>query len=400
MTAMPPRGPSQHDADAPAPMPVAPVSTVVGYGSAAPRGSGMRGAVLGAAVGGVLALAVVVYLAWTIGTAAVVVASLLALVPLAGLVLAIRWVDRWEPEPRAALWFAFAWGAGVAVAVSLVINTVAQLALFQAGNDELAATSTTAVVVAPIGEETAKGLGVLLIFLVWRRHVDGPVDGLVYAATVATGFAIVEDVLYFAQAQAYGEGVAVVFALRALFSPFAHLMFTACIGLALGWAARRGGLSWTWAGALGWVGAVALHALWNGAAMLGDGSAFLVLYIFVQVPLFVAAVLLVVWLRRQEGLAVAEGLEHYRGAGLLTPADLYMLSALGRRSAARRWARGARGPGGEQVLREFQDAATALAYQRHRMIHGRAGRTGEVEERELVQAMASARERVHQVLGV
>ena len=244
----------------------------------------------------------------------------------------------------------------------------------------------------------------LVIFLWWRRHVDGPVDGLVYAATVATGFAIVEDVLYFAQAHEYGaqDGapVALVFALRALFSPFAHLMFTACIGLALGWAARRGGLSWVWAGVLGWIGAVALHALWNGAAMIGDGSTFVVLYIFVQVPLFCGAVVLVVWLRRKEGLAVAEGLEPYRGAGWFTPADLYMLSALSRRAAARRWARQARGSEGEKALREFQDAATALAYQRHRVIHGRAGQDGPVDEHELARTAAAARAQVHVVLGV
>src|SRR5699024_8380816 len=115
--------------------------------------------------------------------------------------------------------------------------TWAQLSLLRTGIDELAVLGITGTFVAPLVEETAKGLGVLVIFLRWRRHVDGPVDGLVYAATVATGFAVVEDVLYLAQAHAYGDGgaVATVFALRALFSPFAHLMFTACIGLALGW---------------------------------------------------------------------------------------------------------------------------------------------------------------------
>lgn len=363
---------------------------------------GMRGAVVGATVGGVLAVAVVVFLARTIGTDAVVVASLLALFPLAGLLLAIRWVDRWEPEPRAALWFAFAWGAGVAVAVSLVVNTWSQLALLETGVDELAAFGITGVLVAPLVEETAKGLGVLVIFLAWRRHVDGPVDGLVYAATVATGFAIVEDVLYFAQAHAYDDGpsVAGVFAVRALFSPFAHLMFTACIGLALGWAARRGGLTWVWAGSLGWVGAVALHALWNGTALLGTGMTFIGVYVLVQVPLFIGAVLLVVWLRRQEGLAVAEALEPYRHSGWFTAADLHMLSALSRRTEARRWAWRVGGPEGERALREFQEAATALAYQRHRVRHGRAGDMGQAEELELAQRAAERRAQVRARLNV
>lgn len=368
------------------------------------RGGGPRGAVVGAAIGGLLAIGVVVFLAVSIGPGAVVVASLLALVPLAALLLAIRWVDRWEPEPRAALWFAFAWGAGVAVVVSLFLNTAAMVGLVVAGVDELSAEATTAVLVAPIVEESAKGLGVLIVFLAWRRHVDGPVDGLVYAATVATGFAVVEDVLYFAEAQQYGaaEGtsVAVVFALRALFSPFAHLMFTACIGLALGVAARRGGASWVWLGALGWVGAVALHALWNGSAMLGDGTGFLLAYVFVQVPLFAGAVALVFWLRKKEGLAVAQGLAPYAHHGWFSAADLHMLSSLTRRAQARRWAQSIRGTDGEQALREFQDAATALAYQRHRVEHRRVGHEGIANEQVLAARAAVARARVTEVLGV
>ena len=169
------------------------------------QGRAPRGAVLGASIGGLLTLAVVVYLAVSIGTGAVVVASVLALVPLAGLLAAVRWVDRWEPEPRSALVFALAWGAGVAVAISLFFNTAAMLALVLAGTDAAAAQITTAVVVAPLVEESAKGLGVLVVFLAWRRHIDGPVDGLVYAATVATGFAVVEDILYFAEAHQYGD---------------------------------------------------------------------------------------------------------------------------------------------------------------------------------------------------
>jgi len=369
-----------------------------------PRGGGMRGAVVGAVIGGVLAVGVVTYLAVSIGPGAVVVASLLALVPLAALLLAVRWVDRWEPEPRAALGFAFAWGAGVAVVIALVLNTAATGGLLLVGVDELSAQTTTAVLVAPVVEETAKGLGVLVIFLAWRRHVDGPVDGLVYAATVATGFAVVEDVQYFAQAHGYGAGegtsVALVFALRALFSPFAHLMFTACVGLALGHAARRGGASWVWLFPLGWLGAVALHAVWNGSALMGNGAGFLVAYVFVQVPLFVGAIVLVVWLRKQEGLAVARGLAPYAGAGWFTAADLDMLSSLTRRKQARAWALRTRGAAAEQALREFQDAATDLAYQRHRVEHRRAGPEGLVDEQVLAARAARARARVFELLGV
>ena len=150
---MPPRGPRLGDQSASGPAPVRGTGVpVVDYGAPAPRGSGMRGAVIGAGIGGVLAVGVVVYLSATIGTGAVVVAAVLALVPLAGRLRAIRWGGRWEPEPRAALWFAFAWGAGVAVVISLIVNTWAQLAFVQSGLDEVAALGMTAVVVAPLVE--------------------------------------------------------------------------------------------------------------------------------------------------------------------------------------------------------------------------------------------------------
>jgi RsiW-degrading membrane proteinase PrsW (M82 family) len=78
-------------------------------------------------------------------------------------------------------------------------------------------------------EELAKGLGIVLIFLFARKHFDGPVDGIVYAAWVAGGFAFTENILYFG-----GElldsssplAVAQVFLIRGLMSPFAHIMFT------------------------------------------------------------------------------------------------------------------------------------------------------------------------------
>lgn len=362
---------------------------------------GPRGAVVGASVGGALAVGVVVLLAATFGAVAVAVAAVLALVPLGALTLTVRWVDRWEPEPRSALLFALAWGAGVAVLVALVLNTASSVALVVSGLDETSAAALTASVVAPVVEESVKGLGVLVVFWCWRRHVDGPVDGIVYAATVATGFAVVEDVLYLAHAfEGGGAEVAAVFALRALFSPFAHLMFTAPVGLAVGVAARRGEASWLWRAPLGWLLAVALHALWNGSATLGGGELFLALYVLVQVPLFVGAVVLVLWLRRQEGRAVAEALAPFAAHGWFTAADLQMLSSMSARSRALQWARGVGGPAGEAALREFQEAATALAYQRHRVLHRRVGTEGLVDEQVLAARAARARGRVRDLLAV
>nr|WP_297422353.1 PrsW family intramembrane metalloprotease [uncultured Actinotalea sp.] len=337
------------------------------------------GTLLTAVVLGVLTLVAVGVVGFMVGPPAFPVATVLALVPLAAVLGTVLWVDRWEPEPWSALAVAFGWGASVSVLVALVLNSSAQTALLLVGLDDLRAGALTATFVAPVVEEGIKALGVLLLFLVWRRWFDGPVDGLVYAATVAAGFAFVENILYFGQAVSEsavgadgGEAVAVVFVLRAVMSPFAHVLFTGAVGLALGWASRRSTGAWVGAFVGGLVVAVGLHALWNGAATLGTDSSFLAIYVTVQVPLFLGVVGLVAWLRAREARLVRERLTEYAAAGWLAPQELRMLSSLGARRASRRWARSRGGRAAEGAMRSFQTTASRLAHHRHRVMTDRA----------------------------
>ena len=168
--------------------------------------------------------------------------SLLALVPLGIVLVTVRWIDRWEPEPRGVLLAAFLWGAGVATVVSMIVNTTAALLIMANTGDVDGAEMVSAVVAAPLIEEGTKGLGVLLIFLLRRRSFDGPVDGIVYAAVTAAGFAFAENILYFAR---YSDNILCVFVIRGLASPFAHVTFTACTGIAIGLSVRRRS-RWTW----------------------------------------------------------------------------------------------------------------------------------------------------------
>ncbi|KGM12519.1 PrsW family intramembrane metalloprotease [Cellulomonas carbonis] len=357
--------------------PTTPVPSSVLAPLVPPRVRPGAGAVVVVVLLGVFGLGAVGLVGMLVGPPAFPAAVALALVPLVGVLAAVLWVDRWEPEPWQALGVAFGWGASVSVLVALVANTTAQTVLLAAGVDELRAGAWTATFVAPVVEEGIKGIGVLVLFLVWRRYVDGPVDGVVYAATVAAGFAFVENVLYFGQA--VGEaavlgddgGVAVVFVLRAVMSPFAHVLFTAAVGLALGLSVRRGRAAWVGAFPLGLVVAMLLHGLWNGSASLGDGMGFLVLYVVVQVPLFLGTVALVVWLRHREAVVVRTRLAEYAAAGWFAPHEVQMLASLRLRRTARRWAARSGGPSGRRAMRAFQTAASRLAHQRQRAATGR-----------------------------
>lgn len=357
---------------------------------------------------GVLALVALAAVGLQIGLDALPLAAALALVPLAGVLLAIRWVDRWEPEPWQALAVAFGWGASVAVLVSLVLNTGAQLLLVATGVPELEASAWAATVVAPVVEETVKALGVLLVFLAWRRSFDGPVDGLVYAATVAAGFAFVENILYFGTTMVESEEVAgagsalvTVFLMRGVMSPFAHVLFTACTGLALGIAAeRRSRGAWVVAFPVGLLGSVGLHALWNGSATMGDGTTFLTMYVVLQVPLFLGVVGLVVWLRRREAAVLRRRLGEYAAAWWFAPAEVHMLASLGERRRAAAWAATRGGPAARGAMRDFQRAATRLAYLRHRADRQGGDPRVRQDEGAALGAVVVARQRLARALAV
>lgn len=345
-------------------------------------------AVLGIAVGGIALLVVILYLFVALGVPAVMVSAVLALIPLTVVLLTVRWIDRFEPEPRAALWFAFLWGAGVAVALALIVDLGVQIG---AAGDPSAREFAAAVFQAPLVEETAKGLGVLILAFAVRRYFDSPVDGVVYGAVIAGGFAFTENIVYFGGAFAENgtSGLGAIFVVRALLSPFAHVMFTACTGFAVGFAARRygsGGILLAWV--IGLLPAMFLHGLWNAAGFFVDD--FLGYYVAVQVPLFLIAVAAVVLLRRHEIAIIRRRLQEYTAAGWFLPGEVAWLATSAGRRAARRWARSRSRAAGESMKR-FTADATALAFTRERMVSGRAGIGSTADEAALLQSVTAER---------
>lgn len=377
-----------------APQPAEPVWTQQVYRTS----SGTILGVVGVAVLTLLLLGVFGYLVVFLGPGAVAVGFLAALLPLAIVLWAVAWIDRWEPEPRLALLFAFLWGAAASVAIALLVDLGVQVAATLA-TGEGSGVFLQAAVQAPIVEETAKGLGVLILFFVARKHFAGPVDGLVYGAVVAAGFAFTENIQYFGLALAEGglDNLGLTFFVRAVMSPFAHVTFTALTGLALGLAARRH----AGAGAIGYfvvglVGAILLHALWNGATFFVTSlESYASYYLLVQVPIFVALIVMTVLVRRHEIRLTEARLGEYAAAGWFTPAEVQMLATWPGRRQARAWARTL--PGDRSAaMKTFTRDATRLAMTRQRMITGRNELVHRTTENELLAAVASAR---RQVLG-
>jgi len=321
---------------------------------------------------GVLMLLLIVlvgYFLSFVGTGASAVGAILALVPLTGVLLAIRIVDRWEPEPRSLVLFAIGWGAIAAVAIALGVDLL--LTVLLRPPDTQASEIFAAVVQAPIVEEFGKGLGVLIIFAIGRRAFDGPIDGIVYGALIGAGFAFTENIQYFAQS--YIEGgvgqTSVTFFMRGIMSPFAHVMFTSVTGVAVGLAARRGATTAQAVGPwmVGLAGAIALHAFWNASAVFND---FFTLYLLAQIPLFIVFILGVLALRREEVRLTRTRLGDFATAGWFTSQEVDMLATPTGRRNALRWAKTLRGDR-TAIMKGFILDATALAMARQREITGR-----------------------------
>jgi len=347
--------------------------------------------IIGIVIVSLITLYVVVFLINGLGGDAFALGGIMALVPLVIVFFAVRWIDRWEPEPRAAVIFAFLWGAGVAVLIALLVGSEVDNLINTMGGPGPGYEFFGAAIQAPIVEETGKGLGLLILFLVARKHFDGPVDGLVYAAWVAGGFAFTENILYFGSqlldAGGVDGSVFQIFLVRGIMSPFAHVMFTACTGIALGFAARRtGALGAIGFFILGLIPAIFLHALWNGALFFV--SDFYGYYAIVQFPLFVMAVVLVVFLRRQESKLTRDRLGEYAAVGWFSSEEINALATPAGRRQAISWAR-AQGKGRE-MKRYIQDA-TKLAFARQRIITGRATIGAQADEATMLAAVVESR---------
>ncbi|HXR44122.1 MAG TPA: PrsW family intramembrane metalloprotease [Pseudolysinimonas sp.] len=349
------------------------------------------GGIIGFIVAGVALLLVIAYLVLVLGPGIALVGGILALVPLTVVLLGVHWIDRWEPEPRGILLFAFLWGAGVSIVIALFVDSGVQVLLKANGGPTQASELFQAIVQAPIVEEGAKGLGVLLIFLVANKYFDGPVDGIVYAATVAAGFAFAENIQYFGlqivQEGGFDGSVGQIFFLRGILSPFAHAMFTSMTGLFIGIAAQRGG---RWLGVLfffiGWIPAALLHAFWNGS--LSFVYDFFGYYFAVQVPLFILAIVMVVLLRRRDTRMTQLRLGEYAAAGWFNPNEVVALATPAGRRASRAWARSHRLG---RVMRQYIQDATRLAFTRNRIVTGRDRDRAQYDEAALLAKVTAER---------
>ncbi len=293
----------------------------------------------------------------------------MAVIPVPFYVMLALWLDRFEAEPPRTLAETFAWGATVAITLSLLANSYAESAA-AAVLGPAAARFVGSVISAPVVEEIAKGIALLFLYHELEDEFDGVIDGVVYAAMVGLGFAMVENVQYYGQSYSAGaESSVSTFVTRGMLGPFAHPFFTAMIGIGLGVAREAHGRGRKYLPPfIGFCAAIALHSVWNLAASFE--SWFLAAYLLVMVPAFVG-VLGLIWLSlRREGGVIREHLRHLVEEGMLPPEELERLCDVGGRLRATLAAWRVGGTAAWRERRELHQLASELAFHRWRVSRG------------------------------
>lgn len=184
----------------------------------------------------------------------------------------IYWMDRYEKEPRRLLGIVFSWGTFIAAGSAFLINSVLSIGIILFTGSEVAAELTTGSLIAPVVEETLKSAAVLLIFLIYYQEFDSILDGIVYAAITALGFAATENAYYI-----YSYGFAVdgwagfwdLVLIRVILVGWQHPFYTAFFGIGLA-VARLTSHRWLrWAApVMGLIIAITVHAGHNTLTVL------------------------------------------------------------------------------------------------------------------------------------
>ena len=212
----------------------------------------------------------------------------------------INWLDRYEKEPKLLLGAAFVWGVVIAGGGAFILNTAFGIGIYVLTGSEGAAEFGTTSIVAPIIEEGLKGLAVLVVFLMFRNEFDSVLDGVVYAAVTAMGFAAIENVLYIYRngyLESGWEGLWTLVIIRVILVGWMHPFFTAFTGIGLAIARMsRNVLVKIIAVPTGYAIAVTAHAFHNTFSGLIGGVEGFVAGTFVDYLGYAAMIVFIIWM--------------------------------------------------------------------------------------------------------
>jgi RsiW-degrading membrane proteinase PrsW (M82 family) len=305
---------------------------------------------------------------------AFVLASVLWVLYLVPWVLFIRHEDMYDPEPAKLTLVGFVWGGFIATWVmALEANTAVISLVGKLGSPELARDWGPSIA-APFVEETAKGVGVVMLVLFARQHVRSSFDGAILGAFVGLGFQVLEDFSYSINAAAAaGPGNEA----QAVFGQFisrgfmgglwSHALYTGLVGAGIGYFVSRTDQSngKRARGLLLPIGAAwLLHFVWDSPFVNGTTfTAVTGVAKFVIYPLIFVMAIRWATRRRREDLGVLLASEVSNGTLSADDVELLVMSRHERRQGLRHIKKedGAAHRDERHRIRGARDLATALA---------------------------------------
>jgi len=332
-----------------------------------------------------LGLLVLLAIGFETGIVNLLIGMIFATIPVPIYVTLVLWIDRYESEPLWLLATAFCWGALVAVFIAFLLNTLGFAITAAVTNSMSAGQTASAVVFAPIVEESAKATILFVIFFWKKDEFDGVIDGIVYASLVALGFAMTENIQYYGKAalQGGGVGLTITFILRGALAPFSHPLFTSMTGIGLGLARQSMNTAIKFlAPILGLLLAMSMHSIWNGSAALGGGIGFLLTYLLIMIPAFLILLTVIIFSLRREGRVVREFLYPDLQRGIFNQQEYEQLCSVFKRAGASYNAFSRGGMNRWRDCKQFNQIGSELAFHRSRVARGIYRTEEEVQSRE------------------
>jgi RsiW-degrading membrane proteinase PrsW (M82 family) len=235
----------------------------------------------------------------------------------------VYWLDRYEKEPKLLLGAAFIWGVVIAGGGAYILNTAVGMGVYSLTGSVNAADFSTTSIAAPIIEEALKGLAVLAVFLMFRKEFDSVLDGVVYGAITAMGFAAIENVLYIYRngyQDGGWEGFWTLVFIRVVLVGWMHPFFTAFTGIGLAISRiSRNTLVKIIAVPAGYTVAVLLHAFHNTfSSLIGGGGGFVLGLVADYIGYFFMAVF-IIWMIAHERNILKRQLAEEVNSGAISP---------------------------------------------------------------------------------
>ena len=171
-------------------------------------------------------------------------------------VVLVAYLDRREREPWWLATLAYLWGAVVATGLALALNATVTESVANLFDETAAIADTTALgiqvvdpnalfvwletgFVAPLVEESVKGIALVILFLLLPAEANSMRDGIVYGALVGLGFAVMETTVYITTeyaATGIAPYVSQIVPRFALFGVSGHALYSGIFGAGLGMA--------------------------------------------------------------------------------------------------------------------------------------------------------------------